>query len=160
MYPEGHRFAQRFYPTDLPGSGNYHRAEFLSLLVSLLPERVQKESVHFGKRIIRYEQQPNGPVTMYFADGTSAVCDVLIGADGIKSPTRYRLFADRAALESDEVEKARLMKYAVPRWSGMVAYRGLVRASDAQAVLGREHRCSKDRVMVSKNEKSHMISFS
>ncbi len=56
---------------------------------------------------------------MHFTDGTIANCDVLIGADGIKSPTRYCLYAEKAALHTDEAEKSRLLKYAVPRWSGM-----------------------------------------
>ena len=116
--PEGRDYAKRIFPTGFKGAGNYQRHELLDLLVSFLPERVQKECVHFRKRLVRYEQDSNG-VTMHFTDGTIANCDVLIGADGIKSPTRYCLYAEKAALHTDEAEKSRLLKYAVPRWTGM-----------------------------------------
>ncbi|MFS8098384.1 FAD-dependent monooxygenase [Lentzea alba] len=42
--------------------------------------------VQFGKRFERYEQ--NGAITLHFEDGTTAECDVLVGADGIRSRVR------------------------------------------------------------------------
>ena len=42
--------------------------------------------VRFGKRFERYEQ--NGDITLHFEDGTSEKCDVLVGADGIRSRVR------------------------------------------------------------------------
>ena len=118
MHPEGYDFAKRYYVINPQGSGNYRRHELLSLLVSLLPEQVQKNHVHFRKRLVRYEQDTSG-ATLYFADGNTASCDVLIGADGIKSPTRYCLYAEKAGLERDKAVKSRFLRYAVPRWSGM-----------------------------------------
>jgi 2-polyprenyl-6-methoxyphenol hydroxylase-like FAD-dependent oxidoreductase len=44
--------------------------------------------VSFEKEFVRYEQTPNGKVTAFFADGTSAVGDVLVGADGTGSNVR------------------------------------------------------------------------
>jgi 2-polyprenyl-6-methoxyphenol hydroxylase-like FAD-dependent oxidoreductase len=44
--------------------------------------------VHFGKEFIRYEQQPDGTVGAYFADGTEAVGHVLVAADGVGSRVR------------------------------------------------------------------------
>ncbi len=41
----------------------------------------------YSKRLVRVEEHPDG-VTAHFADGTSAMADVLIGADGIKSTVR------------------------------------------------------------------------
>ncbi|MFC3894742.1 FAD-dependent oxidoreductase [Lentzea rhizosphaerae] len=43
--------------------------------------------VEFGKRFERYEQD-NGVITLHFEDGTTAECDVLVGADGIRSRVR------------------------------------------------------------------------
>lgn len=43
--------------------------------------------VQFGKRFERYEQD-NGVITLHFEDGTTAECDVLVGADGIRSRVR------------------------------------------------------------------------
>ncbi len=42
--------------------------------------------VQFGKRFERYEQ--NGDIKLYFEDGSTASCDVLVGADGIRSRVR------------------------------------------------------------------------
>ncbi|ANZ38742.1 hypothetical protein BBK82_24440 [Lentzea guizhouensis] len=42
--------------------------------------------VRFGKRFERYEQGDD--ITLHFADGTTASCDVLVGADGIRSRVR------------------------------------------------------------------------
>ncbi|MFD5831313.1 FAD-dependent oxidoreductase [Lentzea sp. NPDC060358] len=42
--------------------------------------------VRFGKRFERYEQGDG--ITLHFEDGTTAGCDVLVGADGIRSRVR------------------------------------------------------------------------
>ncbi|WP_191302595.1 FAD-dependent oxidoreductase [Lentzea cavernae] len=42
--------------------------------------------VQFGKRFVRYEQ--NDAIRLHFEDGTTAECDVLVGADGIRSRVR------------------------------------------------------------------------
>jgi 2-polyprenyl-6-methoxyphenol hydroxylase-like FAD-dependent oxidoreductase len=42
--------------------------------------------VRFGKRFERYEQGDD--ITLHFDDGTTANCDVLVGADGIRSRVR------------------------------------------------------------------------
>jgi 2-polyprenyl-6-methoxyphenol hydroxylase-like FAD-dependent oxidoreductase len=44
--------------------------------------------VHHGKVFTRYEQNPDGTVTAFFADGTSATGDVLVAADGTRSAVR------------------------------------------------------------------------
>jgi len=44
--------------------------------------------VHYGKVFTRYEQNPDGTVTAFFADGTSATGDVLVAADGTRSAVR------------------------------------------------------------------------
>jgi 2-polyprenyl-6-methoxyphenol hydroxylase-like FAD-dependent oxidoreductase len=43
--------------------------------------------VRFGKRFERYEQH-DGVITLHFEDGATAECDVLVGADGIRSRVR------------------------------------------------------------------------
>lgn len=42
--------------------------------------------VRFGKKFARYEQ--NDAITLHFEDGSTAECDVLVGADGIRSRVR------------------------------------------------------------------------
>jgi 2-polyprenyl-6-methoxyphenol hydroxylase-like FAD-dependent oxidoreductase len=44
--------------------------------------------VHFGKEFTHYEQQPDGTVRACFADGTEAVGNVLVAADGVGSRIR------------------------------------------------------------------------
>lgn len=47
-----------------------------------------EDVVHFGKEFTRYERRSDGMITAFFADGTSAVGDVLVGADGWQSRVR------------------------------------------------------------------------
>jgi 2-polyprenyl-6-methoxyphenol hydroxylase-like FAD-dependent oxidoreductase len=51
---------------------------------------VLEDVVNFGKEFTHYEQAPNGKVTASITDGTSAVGDVLVGADGTGSNIRKR----------------------------------------------------------------------
>jgi salicylate hydroxylase len=44
--------------------------------------------VHFDKRFNRYEETPDGKVVAHFDDGSSAVGDILVGADGGNSRVR------------------------------------------------------------------------
>lgn len=54
------------------------------------------EIVFFAKEFSHYEQQENGRVRAYFADGTVACGDVLVAADGVNSRVRQQ-FLPRAA---------------------------------------------------------------
>ncbi|GHO99367.1 oxidoreductase [Reticulibacter mediterranei] len=47
--------------------------------------------VHFNKQFERYEEMPDGKITVFFEDGTSTTCDVLVGADGGNSRIRKQL---------------------------------------------------------------------
>jgi 2-polyprenyl-6-methoxyphenol hydroxylase-like FAD-dependent oxidoreductase len=44
--------------------------------------------IHYGKDFTHYEQNPDGTVTAFFADGTQAIGDVLVAADGTRSAVR------------------------------------------------------------------------
>jgi 2-polyprenyl-6-methoxyphenol hydroxylase-like FAD-dependent oxidoreductase len=44
--------------------------------------------IEFGKRLVHAGIGPDGRVTAHFEDGTEATGDLLVGADGIHSPTR------------------------------------------------------------------------
>jgi 2-polyprenyl-6-methoxyphenol hydroxylase-like FAD-dependent oxidoreductase len=75
MYPPSADPAQRAYPVD--------RTFLRETLLSGLDGAVQ-----FGRKFERYTQRPDGAVTAYFADGSSATGDVLVGADGVNSAVR------------------------------------------------------------------------
>jgi hypothetical protein len=57
------------------------------------------EVVHFDKAFVRYEQTDDGKVRAYFADGTSATGDVLVGADGMHSRVRRQFLPNAALLD-------------------------------------------------------------
>jgi len=53
--------------------------------------------IAYGKKLVRCHEE-NGQVTAYFADGTTATGDLLIGCDGMFSEVRKQLFPEVSAL--------------------------------------------------------------
>ena len=119
-YPEGRDYrgwddGERLYYTPLGqraeahfGSPYYcaHRAELLDVLLSGLGQH----GFRLGTRIERVDQDANS-VTVTLAGGGAESGDILIGADGIHSTVRAQLFGKE-----------------LPRYTGNVAWRGLVPA--------------------------------
>ena len=119
-YPDGRDYrgwdtGERLYYTPLGqkaethfGSPYYaaHRAELLDVLLSGLGEH----GFRLGSRVERVDQDQSG-VSLTLADGSVAQGDILIGADGIHSTVRAQLFGKE-----------------LPRYTGNVAWRGLVPA--------------------------------
>ncbi|SDS22720.1 salicylate 1-monooxygenase [Pseudomonas oryzae] len=103
------------------GQSSVHRADFLDVLASQLPEGIAQ----FGKRAVRVEQDGN-QAEVFFADGSSHQCDILIAADGIKSSIR------------DHVLQGLGQPLASPRFSGTCAYRGMIDSQQLRAAY-REH---------------------
>ena len=83
-----------------------HRSDVLMMLAGQLPP----ERLHLGHRLASFTDRGDG-VDMHFAGGAAASADVMIGADGIHSTVRELLFGPER-----------------PRFTGCVAYRGLVPA--------------------------------
>ena len=83
-----------------------HRADLLAALAAAVPA----ERVHLGHRLVDVIDRGDR-VEARFANGARVEADVLVGADGIHSTVRRALFGP------DE-----------PRFTGCVAYRGLVPA--------------------------------
>ncbi len=80
-----------------------HRADLMEALVSAVPGG----QIRFGKKLAAIAQSGGG-VHLTFADGSTATTEVCIAADGIHSTVRAALFEPEP-----------------PRFTGMVAYRGL-----------------------------------
>src|SRR6267143_2036987 len=91
-------FGAPYYP--------FHRADLLAALAGALPQG----RVHLGHRLAGFTDHGDR-VDLRFANGARAATDVLVGADGIHSTVRAALFGPER-----------------PRFTGCVAYRGLVPA--------------------------------
>ncbi len=99
-----------------------HRADLHAELAALVAA-ADRAAIRTGHSFADLAQHADG-VTLYFADGSRAEADAVIGADGIRSLVRTRLFgADR------------------PRFTGYVAYRGLVPVSALPAGIMEPTSC-------------------
>ena len=81
-----------------------HRADLMSAIEAAVPTNV----IHFSKQLVGLSQTSHG-VELSFKDGTDAITDGVIGADGIHSVIRRILFGPES-----------------PVLSGMSAYRSIV----------------------------------
>jgi 2-polyprenyl-6-methoxyphenol hydroxylase-like FAD-dependent oxidoreductase len=57
--------------------------------------------VRFGKAFSRYEKQKNGAIKIFFEDGSTDECDLLVGADGAGSKVRKQLIPDARVTTTD-----------------------------------------------------------
>ena len=85
---------------------HFHRAEFLDLLAAALPAHV----IHLDHRCVDLKQHSDR-IEVNFHNGATADGDLAVGADGIHSTVRELILGAES-----------------PRFSGHVAYRGLVPA--------------------------------
>lgn len=81
-----------------------HRAELQSALL----DAIEPERVELGKTFAGFTQDAGG-VDMRFGDGTEVRCELLLGADGLRSAVRDQLFGRSA-----------------PDYTGITAWRGVL----------------------------------
>ncbi|KIY70404.1 FAD/NAD(P)-binding domain-containing protein [Cylindrobasidium torrendii FP15055 ss-10] len=124
-----------------------HRADFQNTLVHHLPERYH---LHTSKRLQKYVQDSDG-VELTFADGSTARCDVLVGADGLKSATRAQLLQDLASKSTDPTQSNEFLSCIPPTWTGMVAYRGLIPSEKLRGISPSHRALSHDTQFIGKN---------
>ena len=86
-----------------------------NLIYSTLRRHIPIENYHQDKKLIDIQQNEE-QVTAIFADGTKAIGDLLIGADGASSTVRQKLLPNRN-----------------PNYAGYIAYRGLIDESELDA---------------------------
>ena len=106
----------------------FHRADFQNALLKNLSRSCR---VTCSKRLRSYIEGPTGPIEMFFEDGTTATCDVLIGADGLKSAVRRSMYTEKAQVAQSQkrwAEAAECTACIEPLWSGTNAYRALIPA--------------------------------
>ncbi|KAJ2916737.1 hypothetical protein MD484_g3704, partial [Candolleomyces efflorescens] len=111
----------------------FHRPDFQNALLQNMPRSAR---IHCSKRLRSYNQRPTGPIELSFEDGTTATCDILIGADGLKSAVRRSMFTEKARIAHSEgrtAEAAECEASIEPVWSGTNAYRALIPAERLSA---------------------------
>lgn len=74
-----------------------HRANLQQILAS----KVHPEHLHLNKAFKHYEQNGTA-VTVYFEDGSTAVADFLICADGLKSKARIQMYGPQNLRDSGQ----------------------------------------------------------
>ena len=95
--------------------------------------------------MISYTQDvQSGQIRLLFDDDSTAICDVLVGCDGIKSLVRAQMLRQMA-----ENGRPELLDLIDPIFSGTVAYRGLISLENVPRDReGRLHRAAKYPMMV------------
>jgi 2-polyprenyl-6-methoxyphenol hydroxylase-like FAD-dependent oxidoreductase len=89
-------------------SAAVHRADLQALLV----REVEEGTLRLGTEVEAFEQDESG-VRVLFADGGQESADILIGADGLRSRVRARLFGPKE-----------------PRYAGYTAWRAVVEPNE------------------------------
>jgi 2-polyprenyl-6-methoxyphenol hydroxylase-like FAD-dependent oxidoreductase len=56
--------------------------------------------VRFGKKFVSFEEAPDGRVKARFADGSTTVADLIVGADGANSAVRHELLPEAQRIET------------------------------------------------------------
>jgi salicylate hydroxylase len=92
-----------------------HRADLHRVLAEGVARRAPG-AVRLGVKVTEHEQHENGGVSVRCAGGEVFEADLVIGADGVHSQTRGALFGADA-----------------PRYSGIMAWRGVIKAADLPA---------------------------
>ncbi|KAM5530141.1 hypothetical protein V8D89_016197 [Ganoderma adspersum] len=118
-----------FYTLSTPGGMlAFHRPDFHAVLLRHLSPQCH---TYTSKRLVSYTHtiSPQPATKLYFRDGTTAVCDVLIGADGVKSSVRSAVVKELAVVAQAEgraEDAQRVLAAGAPKWSGTVAYRAVI----------------------------------
>ncbi|MFF7359585.1 FAD-dependent monooxygenase [Streptomyces sp. NPDC008125] len=90
-----------------------HRGDFIDALLGVLPDGM----VHLGHRLESVRDEGDRSL-LTFAGGRTVEADLVVGADGIKSVVRHRLFGGKG-----------------PVFSGEHAYRTVISVDDAQGMV-------------------------
>ncbi|KAJ7747330.1 FAD/NAD-P-binding domain-containing protein [Mycena metata] len=133
------------------GCIRFHRAHFLDAFAERLPTGI----AHFRKRLASYEKQDSGEIALTFVDGTSAMCDLLVGCDGIKSVVRAQMLRVKAKEEA----QPGLLDLIEPKWTGTIAYRGLIPSTNLPRIDGARHRTLASPMMYCGQNK-HLVAYS
>ncbi|KAG1802032.1 uncharacterized protein HD556DRAFT_790950 [Suillus plorans] len=132
--PPSSSYGRRLRKSDAPNGGfewfhyisktlkqgfNMHRQELVDILKQSIPSSC---TMHFNKRLTKYEKQSSGSLALSFADDSTSITDILVGADGIHSPVRKTLFE---TIGPDIIDPSKIRHYSDPSWTGTLVYRSI-----------------------------------
>lgn len=131
------------------------RSDFHGAILKQLSPRVRTFT---SKRLVSYEtsspfslNDSSEHIRLNFKDGSTATCDILIGADGVKSAVRGCIFeglAKEAENEGDTLKAEELRGHVKAKFSGATVYRTLIPAEVLRKVSP-EHRSLSGHAFVS-----------
>lgn len=132
---------------------SFHRPDFQKVVVDHLPPSYR---LHTSKRLVSYLYGPASsstqppPICLHFRDGTTAVCDVLLGADGIRSSVRSSMLRELAAKAQAAGRAQEAQQHLAgidARWSGASMFRTTFSADALRQQLP-GHRVLREPVVV------------
>lgn len=96
-----------------------HRKDLVDILKQSIPSSC---TIHFNKRLTKYEKQSPGSLILCFADDSTSTADVLVGADGVHSSVRKTFFE---TVGPGTVDPNKIRHYSDPSWTGTLVYRSV-----------------------------------
>ncbi|KAF8894215.1 hypothetical protein CPB84DRAFT_1783003 [Gymnopilus junonius] len=130
------------------GSISYHRADIQEILLEHISSSIQ---IHTSHRLTAYRESDDG-VELMFKNGTTAPCDLLIGADGINSSVRKTFLS--AGKELSDEEAAQIAR---PVWTGTIVYRDLIDSESIRQESLNHQALSMSMVYCGKNQ--HLVTY-
>jgi salicylate hydroxylase len=159
IYSRGLTFCFLFWSTEClilsftscPGGlMGVHRAEFHEVLLNHLSSRCRALP---SKRLESYVQRPGAPIMLRFQDGSTTTCDILVGADGLRSAVRKTMFHEAAMWAESQhrnADAAQLRSLSEPLFSGVFSYRALI-PGERLSSISPQHRVLSSAVQVSRD---------
>jgi salicylate hydroxylase len=110
-------------------TARYQRGHLHRALLSHVPEDI----IHLGKKISSVNANAERGVELAFEDGTSAIADLLIGADGIRS-VRASIISLQTIAKTTKGVRACFVPNFPLKWSGWTAFRSVFSTSLIDAI--------------------------
>ena len=141
VWASGNHSGETLMDLKAPPSGQttVRRADFLDAWVKIIPKSI----AHFGKRLENLVENDTG-VILNFKDGTSAIADIVIGCDGIKSKVK------------ESILPMSVLRTSLPRYSGMYGYRTVLDMPTMISAVG-DRRARVSTMYIGKN--AYAISY-